>query len=221
MDSSLTQSLKHPIVIGGLAANLFIGAGLGYFLGSRRRREVIVIHKKEESAQLELDLTYKTTVDEDGNMSTMVEDIQLRKVEEDPPTKAAHPFVQFPNDDWDMEAEEAARDDNEPYVIHVDEYLSNESGFPQQTVTWFQMDDILCDEQDAPVYNYKTVLGELKFGHGSGDPNVVYIRNVSRKQEFEVLFSSNSYESEVLGLKVEEELGGTEFKHSLHRFRQE
>jgi len=45
-----------------------------------------------------------------------------------------------------------------------------------------------------------------KFGHGSGDPNVVYIRNEQYTAEIELCRSPNSYAEEVHGFKHSDEV---------------
>lgn len=108
-------------------------------------------------------------------------------------------------DDWDYVKELASRDGQSPYVLHKDEFWAEEMrdrGFTQTTLTYYEGDDILADEEDTPVYNHSRVTGPLKFGHGSDDPNVVYIRNEERKAEYEILRHSGLYTKEVLDLDI-------------------
>jgi hypothetical protein len=60
----------------------------------------------------------------------------------------------------------------------------------------------------------RRLLEVLVFGHGSGDPNVVYIRNEKLQAEYEVLRDPGSYEIEVLGGHVEREMQEVDLKHS-------
>lgn len=100
---------------------------------------------------------------------------------------------------WDFELESENRSFDAPYVLHQDEYFSSETNFSQTTLTYYCGDDILVDEQEVPIYNFKVVIGELKFGHGCDDINVFYVRNHSLHGEYEILKDSGSYEIEVLG----------------------
>lgn len=120
---------------------------------------------------------------------------------------------------WDMEAEMASRSSTAPYVLHEDEFLNDERGYTQSTLTYYTEDNILTDESDVPVYPFDSVVGELKFGHGTNSAGVVYIRNESLQAEYEVLRVEGSYESELLGLRAEEELATDELKHSDYKFR--
>lgn len=121
---------------------------------------------------------------------------------------------------WDYEVELQNRKGSTPYVIHVDEYMADEAGLDQSTLTYYRGDDILTDSHDVPIYNHAEVTGELKFGYGSNDPNVCYIRNPRLKSEYEILLSHGSYEVEVLGLQFEEELEHSS-KRQLPKFREE
>jgi hypothetical protein len=124
---------------------------------------------------------------------------------------------------WDYEVELANRSPEKPYIIHRDEYFSDEMGYSQTTITWYDGDHILCDEDDAPIYNPEKIVGELKFGHGSNDPNVVYIRNEVLGAEYEVLFDGGHYLVEVLGQHIDDELAAEDLKHAkgVLRFRPE
>lgn len=124
--------------------------------------------------------------------------------------------------DWNYEVELTKRNTDEPYVIHKDEFYGEESGFPQVTLTFYAGDDILVDEDNSPIYNHALITGPLLFGHGSGDPNVVHIRNPKRKAEYEVLFDSGLYSVEVLGLEIENNQRVKDIRHSKQRkFREE
>lgn len=125
-------------------------------------------------------------------------------------------------DDWNYEEELKKRSPTQPYVIHKDEFYSEESGYTQSTLTYYAGDDILCDEDSSPIYNHDQVTGPLLFGHGSGDKNVVHIRNDKRKAEYEIVYDSGLYTVEVLGLEIEENQRVKDLKHSKQgKFRPE
>lgn len=130
----------------------------------------------------------------------------------------------FTNDteEWDWDLEMAKRIDTDHYVIHYDEFIYNETGYRQETVTYYQEDDILADTKDTPIYNYKSIMGDLIFGYGSNDKNVVYIRNDSMQMEWEVLLDLGSYQREALGLDVESDWNDQDSKLENNRkFRDE
>lgn len=129
----------------------------------------------------------------------------------------------FANDnEWNYAKEIKKRKVTEPYIIHKDEFYSEEKGYTQSTFTYYAGDNILCDEDDSPVYNHDDVTGPLQFGHGSGDPNVVHIRNDKRKAEYEILYDPGLYSVDVLGLDIENNERARDIKHSKNeRFRLE
>ena len=118
-------------------------------------------------------------------------------------------------DEWDYKTELEARTSEAPYIIHVDEYVADEKGWDSQsTLTWYVADEILTDSQDVPIYNWREVVGELRFGHGSNDANVVYVRNEKLQTEYEVLRDPGSYELTVLGDSLERMNHIQDLKHS-------
>lgn len=140
------------------------------------------------------------------------------------------------DDKWDYDEELAKRTPDQPYVIHRDEFYENTHDYSQYTLTYYSGDDILVDEEDAPIYGYHKVVGDLKFGHGSqGDPNVFFVRNDKLRAEYEIINDPGLYSVEVLGLSIEDnvrarrvreqrEEKGQGLKHSnsgVPKFRQE
>lgn len=108
--------------------------------------------------------------------------------------------------DWDWNSELALReklkDLGEPYVVHVDEFVDEAlEDYDVFCWTYFAGDHQMVDETDNLVMAFEDHVGEgkLRFGHGSGDPNVVYIRNDELKCEYEILRDRGFYEIEVLG----------------------
>lgn len=127
----------------------------------------------------------------------------------------------FTNKDpyWDYELELQSRSRHEPYVISQEEFIGEEMEFKQETITYYQGDDVMADSLDTPIYNHNGLMGELKFGHGSRDPNVVYIRNEALKLEWEVLLHTGHFAHEVMGLEMDN-VAENELRHaSPMRFR--
>lgn len=102
---------------------------------------------------------------------------------------------------WDADTEEAQRDPNKPYVISSDEFFENEPDYIQTQLTYFEDDGVLADTSDKPCDEY--IVGEenlQKFGHGSRDPNIVYIRNEAMDMDFEVSRAEGRYAEQVHGI---------------------
>lgn len=122
-----------------------------------------------------------------------------------------HPSNVFNHDvtPWDWNEEVANREGKEIYIVHKDEYDGEEAvGYTHSTVEYYQGDDILTDTDDSVVFDYPTHIGtdNLKFGHGSCDPSIVFIRNDKLMTEYEVILNTGSYHLEVLGEEIENSL---------------
>lgn len=124
------------------------------------------------------------------------------------------------DDIWDYDAEIATRTREAPYVLHQDEYFTDEMGYHQTTVTYYVGDDIMADDHDKPMYGFHEIMGELLFGHGTADKDTVYIRNERLELEWEVIRHPGSYCYEVLGQQFED-ADEHELRHSVHKFRPE
>jgi hypothetical protein len=121
-------------------------------------------------------------------------------------------------DDWDYDVELQHRDPEHPYIIHRDEFFNDEMGYGnagmQRTFTWYAGDEILTDEKDIPIYDQDERVGQLKFGHGSQDENIVYVRNEKFEEEYEIVMDDGAYQVVVLGGKLEDDLEHMDVRHS-------
>lgn len=121
-----------------------------------------------------------------------------------------------PEDIWDYAIEVKSRNAAQPYIIHVDEFKEGHEEHEQSTMTYFTGDDVLCDERDAPVDDVDSLVGLdnlERFGHGSNDPNALYIRNEPLGRDIEIVRSSGKFATEVHGFQDDE------LKHSERRQR--
>jgi len=121
---------------------------------------------------------------------------------------------EWPND-W--AEEDSKRTPDVPYILDLDEYMQGERNYTQISLTYYAKDDILADDEDDPIQDVEATVGNDnldKFGHRSGDPRVVYIRNERLEADFEICKHSGSYAEIVHGIH--------EVKHSsVRRFRKE
>lgn len=108
---------------------------------------------------------------------------------------------------FDLDDELDKKNDGKPYIIEIEEYMSGDSGCSQICMTYYEEDDVLVDELDHVIEDYERTIGDdnLKFGRGSKDNNVVYIRNDDREEEYEIVRNKRSFATEV---------GGAELQHS-------
>lgn len=203
----------------------------GYILGKKKGTVVMNFAPMARGPILPMDAEAKAKLDEE------VETERLRKLAETivqeeeyvEPTKEVtedeedepETFNVFTDDDddWDYEAEMSTRTAEAPYILHIDEFVADEMGFKQETITYYEGDDIMADAADTIIYGYEGLVGELRFGHGSKDKAVVYVRNEKIHMEWEILLHTGSFEQEVLGMAADKEVE-EELQHSgVRKFR--
>lgn len=97
---------------------------------------------------------------------------------------------------------EIAAEHGHPYLISKEEYLTNATEYEQITLTYFEEDDLLVDENDLPIEYIPDTIGietTNRFGIMSGDHNIVYIRSDRKCVEYEIVRNKGNYAKEVLG----------------------
>jgi hypothetical protein len=171
----------------------------------------------EEEVNLDSDDSVNHTNDNDGRKEVIM------PIQDDRDTHTLVRFFANPNDDdWNYDEELAKRSPDHPYVIHRDEYFAQEEEFySQSTLEYYAGDDILCDENDIPLYDAERIVGKLEFGHGSRDQSICYVRNDRLQAEYEVLLNPGAFGVEVLGNHVQDLIRKANIKHSVPKFRQE
>jgi len=210
----------------GLVVGAFAGGfAIGYFLGKRDGNVFVVpaeVLKSEEVVSVfnqgvDLDTNHyepSRILDYEEPDTTPSGQEELNVVADESVAAAVVVNV-FANDNpnWDYDLEQSQRSKDKPYVISQAEYLVDEMDYRQETLTYYRGDDILADMTDTPLFNYKETTGELKFGHGSNDPNVVFVRNDNLEMEWEILLHSGRFQVEVLGFEAEMQIDN-EIRHS-------
>lgn len=119
-----------------------------------------------------------------------------------------------PFGEWNYEEEVANRGKRDPYVIHADEYHSEESKFRQAQLTYYAGDDVMTDEDDQPVFNFEEIIGPLMWGHGSNNGDLFYARNPRLEAEYEITRSYEAYAHAILGIEAEAQVVAEEVRHS-------
>lgn len=209
--------------VGLLLVGVAVGASIGFYFGHRWNREKIkaeVFKEGEEEInkireiyqQKTMAATPKPSVEE------VIEEKGYSKIsEETRPLKAPVPITDFRGPAltrpegrvekvWNYPEELSARTLEEPYVIHLEEFQGNESTYSQVTYTYYAGDDVLVGEDERPLPHADMIVGQtnLKWGHGSNNNDVVFVRNDKLQLEMEICRVPTSYEEEVLGLSHDE-----------------
>jgi hypothetical protein len=105
--------------------------------------------------------------------------------------------------------EEEVIDKSKPYVISLKSYMEDREDMDKQCVTYFEGDDVLCDDRETVIPDIETTIGNdacTKFGQDSEDENVVYVRNEQINTDFEVVRDPRSFSEVVLGFREEKEV---------------
>lgn len=240
MNERISKILIHPktvpVSIG--IVSFGIGVGIGYILGKGRNNktyihavpkplldpEAMEAFLEQEEARVGISRNHPSTQlqsipEQMANTDDAVITIREVPPEDEEDSVEQNVFGEVADDEWNYEEELKNRTEEQPYVLHRDEFYGEESGYHQQSLTYYAADNILVDEEDAPIYNHETIVGPLLFGHGSGDSKVFYVRSDKRKAEYEIIFDPGLYSVEVLGLEIENNERANNIKHSAPKFK--
>lgn len=176
----------------------------------------------EGRAYLDRNVDPELHISRNDHPSNKISEVVLEPIsneKEDEPMINVFRIEDEDDDGWDYAVEVPKRTPDHPYIIHRDEYMDNELDYDQSTLTFYVGDEILCDEQNVPVYNPDKIVGKIRFGYGSRDPSICYVRNEDLSAEYEILIDHGYYQQEVLGESIE----NNSLKHSRRplKFRQE
>jgi hypothetical protein len=106
------------------------------------------------------------------------------------------------SEEWNYQYELAHRSKHVPYIIHLDEFTENAPEHDQTTYTYYEIDDVMADSRDTTIEDMDASigLGNLgRWGHGSNDPNVVYVRNEVLGLDVEIVRDRGSWSETVRG----------------------
>jgi hypothetical protein len=217
----MNESLK---IVGASVLGLAAGAAVGFKIAEKRLAAEFEERLAQETAEMRV--FYSSVKQKYDTPQEAVKDLMPEKPEEpvveDPREKAQkvayHKIVQAAEyvamaDEAEEGAAVAAEeirhnvfvtkpDPDKPYVISQEEFMANESGHNQVTLTYYEKGGVLTDERDDILDDPTNMVGEWfasSFGEGSSDENVVHVRNDKIGIEFEICKSERSYEEDVLG----------------------
>jgi hypothetical protein len=209
-------------VLGGVAVGLVVGFAVGYrFNKEKIKAEAFKQSEAEVEKIRELYQQKTVAAAPKPPVEEIIEERGYEKPEVgyDRPLKPPVPGVVEPivvvpprvveevlpsEGSWDYELEIARRVFNQPYVIHQDELHEKQDEYSRVIYTYYAGDDVLVDEENGhPLPHADIIVGlnNLKFGHGSDDENVVFVRNDKLEQDMEICRTPDSYEETVLGLE--------------------
>jgi hypothetical protein len=101
----------------------------------------------------------------------------------------------------------ADRDPSEPYIITKEEFYQNDGDFDQEKFTYWEGDQVLVNDKEElqPIDDLERVVGIenlLRFGYGSGDEHVLYVRNetIDPPLDLHITRSTGKYAVEVMAI---------------------
>lgn len=155
---------------------------------------------RQDAGQIAQSMGYLPTPEETTEEEPEPEETVVKNVFIEPPADRTTRELEY--EGWDYENERARRAGKKIYIITQEEFFTNEPEHNQATLTYFEGDGVLVDETDVPIDDISKVVGtehNLKFGHGTSDPNSVHIRNEELEHDVEVVRSHGKFGEEVMG----------------------
>ncbi len=101
-------------------------------------------------------------------------------------------------------AKDESPEHDHPYVISQAEFDHGKPNHDKLSITYYEDDNTLADEQEEIIDDPDTVVGTdalLSFGKESDDEDIVYIRNDQLGIDYEISRIHGSYEENVMGTK--------------------
>lgn len=139
--------------------------------------------------------------------SNMVNNLGYSVEGEADPAELEHPQEEDSKDyqKWEQLSDNANQhynDNVEPYVISIEQFSEENDHYDKSTIYFYEDDETLADENEEIIQDILSVIGGSalsSFGCGSGDREIVYVRNDKMEIDYEVIRLSKSYSETVLG----------------------
>lgn len=226
VDTQAVRSMAAPLVLLGASVGLAVGVLVGYKWASKRLEAVYARISEDEIAEAK---SFYAKLHKGGDFSTpekaaavlrpeveaaadaMLE-YQGRSDDSTPPDPRDHPevmersniFVESKSKFvWDQEHEESLRTEEEPFVLHEDEWMEG-CGYKRVDLFYYAGDETLTDEGDDPIPTVDDTVGLAnlqRFGQGTQDARTLFVRNDRLRSDFQIILHDGKYAHEVLGLQ--------------------
>ena len=203
-------AVKYTTV--GMVAGFAVGFYFGHKLMKAKIHAEVLKEAEEQIEQIREYYKQRITREEKPDLEQIVEERGYATEPErllrppvpiivQPPVVVIDGTQPSEDPDWIWPREMASRSPEQPYIIHEQEFMGNETGYSQTQYMYYAGDNMLVDTDDKPVVNGDQIVGpdNLRFGHGSEDANVVFVRNEKLELEMEIARDPGSFEEIVLG----------------------
>lgn len=205
------------VALGSVVAAFAAGAGAGYLLAKKQFEAVAdqeiqdfkaEYAERQEAHIIAMEVANQNKI-EKGELPTMVQDLGYAPKGDEPVSTTT--IRVFDNatavPDWDEEGEEAYRKEASIYILTREEFFTNQHDFEERQLTYYDGDDVLCDNADQMITDVVQQIGTdclSKFGYGSEDENTVYVQNEGLRTVYEIIRTDGKYSEVVLGLSDED-----------------
>lgn len=216
--TDIVSSKLFIAVVSGVVGAAAGGSGVYFFLKTKLEKQ----YEEQIDAEILATKKYYSTLYKEGYSDPVTlakgitvtegyisEDEDSADVEDEsvvlaPPsnTEKKKRVVETPEEEeYVIDDELDKRRANLPWIIEEEYFIENPDDCSQTSLTYYELDDVLVDENDVPIDDWFKFLGNdnFKFGTGSHDHNVVYIQNDELDAQYEVVRSFKSYAEDVLG----------------------
>jgi len=193
------------VAIGGTILGTAVGAVAGYFLAKRQLEEKYQTMTQHEIAETKAYLNdlYKKEASGLLDKPTVRKDAARAAVQSLPTAVSDLERIRDKLKYGNIEAVSESKD--HPYIINEAEFMENETGYEQMTLTWFSEDETLVDDGEQIFENLDMKVGREnlnKFGEQE-DPSCMYVRNDITRIEYEIVLDERSFAEVVAGFVSE------------------
>lgn len=93
-----------------------------------------------------------------------------------------------------------------PRVITINDFTDDCQNYEKLSLYYYDDDDTLIDDKEEIISGVESLVGDAltRFGDGSNDPDIVYVRNDVMACDYEIVRYYRSYQVEILGLPSDE-----------------
>lgn len=201
----MNNGIKNALL---LTAGIVIGGTASYFV---TKKALEMKFEEDLDAEVQEVKHYYKLLRKEGEFAspeTVTPEVNYQELIES--YQNSEPLVEEPLITYEEVVEEVEdRDPEVPYVISMEEYMQDREEFDKNTVTYFEEDEVLCDDRETVIPDVEATVGHdslTKFGTSSSNHNVVYVRNERLEADFEIILDKGAFSEVVLGFKEKEEV---------------
>ena len=170
-----------------------------------KSKDAVAYNKIASSYKRKIDIKSSLDEDTDVNEEDIDEDQKNQELEDQINEEAEDQKADDEQDSYDrlMSMQTSSnRSPQDPFIISPEQFVRECKSYDKVTLTYYNKDDVLLDEDKEPIDDRTPVVGLSaleSFGTMSDDPNLVYVRNERYDIDYEIIREDASYSADVLG----------------------